>query len=117
MIWSNVNRLIKQKSSDYDYTVITSIFRVIIALFFIMSGILKSINLPAVVQIVRNYYNLIGLIPDSSELSVIAFGICVFELFLGLLALDKEVYSLIWTIYIFTLAGFTVLSYLNLISR
>ena len=103
-----------QKHTTLQY--LTTVLRLTIALSFILSGMMKGVNLQAVGQTIRDYSSLFGLTPSPEFLSVAAFGICVLEIWIGLLALDMNIYRRLWPAYLLILSGFAFLTFVNMTS-
>ena len=93
-----------------------TIGRIVISASFILSGMMKGVNLQAVGQTVSDYCGLFSLAPDYIIVSITAFFICGTEIWLGLLATDKATYRRLQPIYIIIMTGFTFLTYVNLTS-
>lgn len=91
--------------------------RFTIALTFIISGISKGTNLEATSRLIMQYCGLLGLngefeIPPH----IIAATICSFEIFTGLLALNRKTFLMMLPIYTLTIMAFTMLTGINLLS-
>ncbi len=96
------------------HAVVETILRLMIAFTFIMSGLMKGVNLHAVVQTVINYCGLFNLTPNSSIAFFIAFSVCLFEILIGMLAVDIRIYRKLYPIYLIVISIFTFLTYVNL---
>ena len=101
---------------DNIYATIATLLRITIACLFILSGVMKGVNLQAVAQTVRDYCGLFGMTPHPLMISAAAFGVCVLEIWIGYLALDCRIYRRFWPVYILVISGFSFLTYVNLTS-
>lgn len=98
------------------FWIVLEVFRYVIAVTFIASGLLKGMSIEATEQAVRGYIDLMGLPFDMIPLSIFSVLICVCEIIIGILALIKRVFRLIHPIYTLIIGVFTFITYLNITS-
>lgn len=104
--------LIQHKNTILPW--IEALIRLLIAFTFVLSGIMKGVNLPAVSQTVRNYSDLFDVTLEPSHAFTFALVVCVLEIFIGLLAFDNRTYRKLYPIYIVVILVFLFLTYVNL---
>lgn len=98
-------------------SLVTNVLRFVIALTFIISGISKGGNLDSTSQLINLYCGLLGLDGVFGvSIHIIAATICSFEIFIGILALNRSTFMMMLPIYTLTILGFTILTCINLIS-
>lgn len=93
------------------------VLRFAISVTFILSGISKGANIEGTSQLIIQY---LGLLDFNVELgmpsNIIAAIICSFEIFVGMLALNRKTFVLILPICTFAILAFTILTFINLVS-
>ena len=95
----------------------TPILKFGFAITFMLSGISKGANLDATSQLIGQYCALLSLDWGFSiPLYVLAATICSFEIFIGLVALNRKGFLLALPIYIFAISLFVILTYINLVA-
>lgn len=97
--------------------IFTQLLKYTFAITFVLSGISKGANLKATSQLISQYCGLLGL--DCGLVVspyILAAVICSFEIFIGMVALNRTVFLLMLPVYIFTISLFTILTYINLVA-
>lgn len=98
-------------------SLVTNVLRFVIALTFIISGISKGSNLDSTSQLINQYCGLLGLDGVFGvSIHIISSTICSFEVFIGMLALNKNTFMMMLPIYALTILGFAILTCINLSS-
>lgn len=96
--------------------IVTEVFRYVIAVIFIASGLLKGMSIEATEHAVRGYLDLMGFSSGIVPLSVLSVLLCLVEIAIGILALSKRVFRQIHPIYTLIIGFFTFITYVNVIS-
>lgn len=93
---------------------LTNVVWLVLAVTFIISGILKGIAVKGFAIIVREFLGLLALGTLQAHYFTIALLICIFEMTIGLLVFIKKLRPILSLIYITVIAFFTLLTYINL---
>lgn len=93
---------------------VTPILRFGFAITFMLSGISKAVNLEATSQLIDQYCALLSLdLGFGISPYLAAATICSFEIFIGLVALNRKRFLLALPIYIFVISLFAIVTYIN----
>lgn len=95
----------------------TGSLRFMIAMTFIISGISKGANIEATAQLINQYWGLLGI--DARFVIspvIIAVIICSFEIFIGMLTVNRNTFMMALPICTLTIFGFAILTSINLLS-
>lgn len=96
---------------------VTPILRFGFAITFMLSGISKAANLEATSQLIDQYCALLSLdLGFGISPYIVAATICSFEIFIGLVALNRKRFLLALPIYIFVISLFAIVTYINLLA-
>lgn len=95
----------------------TGSLRFMIAMTFIISGISKGANIEATAQLINQYCGLLNI--DARFVIspvIIAVIICSFEIFIGMLTVNRNTFMMALPICTLTILGFAILACINLLS-
>lgn len=91
---------------------ISSCVRHVVAITFILSGMLKGVNIDGFSQTTKEFLGLLGL--NSCCCYVIAACVCIGEIALGYTALNRKLFIHCHWAYPTVMAAFTCVTYINL---
>ncbi len=93
-----------------------NILRLILAVTFIASGVLKALNPDATARTIIRYLSLLGLALDGIPIRLMAIGVCIGEILIGISACVRRVFHVISPVYVAVMAAFVILTYIDLTS-
>lgn len=105
---------IKRRCNNSD--LVTQLLRFSFAITFMLSGISKAANLEATSQLIDQYCVLLGLDARFGISPYITASLtCSFEIFIGMIALNRKMFLLMLPIYILVISIFSILTCINLV--